>query len=122
MGDRMPGDDPPPEARQQWLVRDANEITERANDALPAGAIRAGLRCECGDPVCSSHVYPTHAAYEDVRASGSRFVVGSNHENPESAYLVVERPGYSVIDVIDRAARYEVQAHNPRHAFVESPA
>jgi hypothetical protein len=122
MADRPPGDDPPAEARQQCLVRDANEITERANHALPAGAIRAGLRCECGDPVCSSHVYPTHAAYEDVRSSSSRFVVGSNHENPENAYLVAEWPGYSVVDVIDRASRYEVRTRSPRHAFVEGPA
>ncbi len=122
MRDRAPGYAPPAEATQQCLVRDANELTERANDALPASAIRLGLRCECGDPACSAHVYPTHAAYEDVRASSSRFVVGSNHENPESACIVVERPGYTVIDVIDRASRYTVQARSPRHAFVEEPA
>jgi hypothetical protein len=113
--------DPPAEATQQCLVRDANELTERANDALPVGTIRLGLRCECGDPACRTHVYPTHAAYEDVRESSSRFVVGRNHENPESACLVVERPGYSVIDVIDGAARHAVRARGTRHAFVEGP-
>jgi hypothetical protein len=122
MRDRAPGNAPPAEATQQCLVRDANEVTERANDALPASAIRLGLRCECGDPACSTRVYPTHAAYEDVRASSSHFVVGSNHENPESAIIVVEQPGYTVIDVIERASRYAVQARSPRHAFVEEPA
>ena len=111
--------DPPAEAMQQCLVRDLNEITERANDALPCGVVRAGLRCECGDPAFHSHVFPTHAAYEDVRASSSRFVIGPDHENPESAYLVAERPGYSVVDVFDGPARYVVRARGPRHAFVE---
>lgn len=115
------GHDPPAEAMQQCLVRDLNEVTERANDALPFGVIREGLRCECGDPACHARVYPTHAAYEDVRASSTRFVVGSDHENPESAYLVSERPGYSVIDVFDEPARYTVRARGTRHAFVEVP-
>jgi hypothetical protein len=104
----------PREAVQQCLVRDANELAERRNAALAAGADRASLRCECGDPGCRACVSPTHAEYEAVRDYGSRFVIGLNHENPESAWVLSENPRFAVIDVVAGDARYVVLARNPR--------
>jgi hypothetical protein len=66
-------------------MRDENEAIELLNAALAAGAVRLALRCECGDPACLARVSLTHAEYEAVRAYGSHFVVGVNHENPERA-------------------------------------
>jgi hypothetical protein len=60
----------------------------------------------------------THADYEDVRSYGSRFVVGLNHENPESAWVLSEKPGFAVIDVVAGDARYKVLARNPRHLWI----
>jgi hypothetical protein len=109
----------PVEAQQQCLVRDENELTELANLALAVDAQRLPLRCECGDPACEAHIFTSHSAYETVRARGSQFVVGTNHENPESAWIVCERDGYTVIDVIEGDARYAVLAQNTRHTFID---
>jgi hypothetical protein len=110
----------PREAEQQCLVRDANEAAERLNLALAADAVRAALRCECGDEACLAPVSLTHAEYEAVRAYGSRFVVGINHENPESSWILSENPRFAVIDVVARDARYQVLARNPRNARGEA--
>jgi hypothetical protein len=110
----------PQEAAQQCLVRDANEAAERSNVALTAGVMRAALRCECGDVACLAPVSPTHAEYEAVRDYGSRFVVGLNHENPESAWVLSENPRFAVIDVVAGDARYQVLARNPRSAGAEA--
>jgi hypothetical protein len=76
------------------------------------------MRCECGDPACRARVSLTHADYEAVRAYGSRFVVGVNHENPENACVLTENTEFAVIDVIAAGARYHALARNPRHAWV----
>jgi hypothetical protein len=122
MPDRI-GPRAPPEAEQQCLTRDENEAVERVNAALTEGegATRLALRCECGDPACQERVSLTHAEYEAVRAYGSRFLVGINHENPENAWVLSENPRYAVVDVVAGDVRYQVRARNPRHAWVEAP-
>ena len=108
------------DAAHQCLVRDANETAERQNAALAAGANRAALRCECGDERCLAPVCPTHCEYEAVRFYGSRFVIGLNHENPETAWVLSENPRFAVIDVVAGDARYQVLARNPRNARGEA--
>jgi hypothetical protein len=103
---------------QQCLVRDANEVSERANTSLAPGGVRGLLRCECGDPGCSTLVAPTHAEYEAVRARGSHFIITLDHEDPEVAWVLSEDDRYAVIDVVAGDARHAVMVHNPRHAWV----
>jgi hypothetical protein len=107
------------EAEQQCLVRDANEAAEHLNVTLITGAARVALRCECGDPACLARVSLTHAEYEAVRVYGSRFVIGLNHENPESAWVLSENARFGVIDVVAGDARSRVMTRNPRHAWVD---
>jgi hypothetical protein len=102
---------------QQCLVRDANEVSERANMTIASDGLRALLRCECGDPGCATLVAPTHAEYEAVRARGSHFIITLDHEDPEVAWVLSEGDGYAVIDVVAGDARHAVMAHNPRHAW-----
>jgi hypothetical protein len=104
----------PVETRRQCLVRDANEVIETTNDALPLGTLLRPMRCECGDPACRADVSPTRAEYEAVRAFGSRFVIHVNHENPENACVVSESASFAVIELVTRDDRYEVLAWNPR--------
>ncbi len=109
----------PREAEQQCLVREENEVTEMGNLARVPGAERVRFRCECGDPACNAVVALTHPQYEGVRSFGSHFLVGLNHENPESAWVLREGEGFAVIDVVAADARYVVLARNPRHAWVD---
>jgi hypothetical protein len=108
------------EATGQCVVRDANEATERMNVMLGDGATRAGLRCECGDPTCPADLDPTHAEYEAVREYGSHFIVGLDHENPETSCVLSENARFAVVDVVEGDARYHVLAKNPRHAWTEA--
>lgn len=110
----------PVETRRQCLVRDANEVIETANDALPRGTLLQPMRCECGDPSCRAGVSPTRAEYEAVREFGSRFVIHLNHENPENACVVNESAGFAVIELVTRDDRHEVLARNPRTSSADS--
>jgi ferredoxin len=107
------------EAEQQCVVREANEAISVLHAALAAGAQRLALRCECGDAGCVACVSLTRAEYEAVRAYGSRFAVGVNHENPEDACVLSQTAQFQVIDVIGGDSRYHVLARNPRHAWSE---
>ena len=66
---------------------------------------RLALRCECGDAGCVACVSLTRAEYEAVRAYGSHFAVGVNHENPEDACVLSETAQFEVIDVIGGDSR-----------------
>ena len=110
----------PHEAVQQCLVRDANETAEGMNVARASGAERSALRCECGDERCEAPVAPTHSEYEAVRFYGSHFIIGIDHENPESSWVLSENPRFAVIDVVAGDARYQVLARNPRNARGEA--
>ena len=110
------------EAEQQCLARDANEAAELLNVALTMQTKRRELRCECGDGACLARVSMTHAEYEAVRVYGSRFVIGVDHENPESACVLSENARFGVIDVVAGDARHQVLTRNPRHAWVDSTA
>jgi len=110
------------EVGRQCVVRDANELLELANASRAPCAARGLLRCECDDPGCSSLIAPTHAEYEAVRASGSRFLIAIDHENPVNACVVSEGDRYAVVDVVVGEARYTVLAHNPRHSWVDRHA
>jgi len=107
------------EAEQQCVVREANEAVSVLHMALAAGAQRLALRCECGDAGCVACVSLTRGEYEAVRAYGSHFAVGVNHENPEDACVLSESARFEVIDVIGGDSRYHVLARNPRHAWSE---
>ncbi len=109
----------PRETEHQCLIRDVNEAAECAS-AHPDTALVA-LRCECGDPCCRARVTLTHGEYEAVRAYGSHFVVGINHENPENACVLCENAQFAIVDVIAADARYHVLARNPRHAWSVVP-
>jgi hypothetical protein len=110
----------PREAEQPCLVRDANEVIARLTGALVAGAALLALRCECDDEACRVCVSLTRAEYEAVRAYGSRFVVGINHENPENSWVLSENLRFAVIDVVAGDARYQVLARNPRSTMAEA--
>jgi hypothetical protein len=107
------------EAEQQCVVREANEAISVLHTASAARGVRLALHCECGDAACGACVSLTRAEYEAVRAYGSHFAVGVNHENPEDACVLSENAQFEVIDVIAGDSRYHVRARNPRHAWNE---
>jgi hypothetical protein len=108
------------EARQQVLVRAANEELARQHPELRPGTPgRTAFRCECGDAGCDGVVDATHAEYETVRASGSWFLVANRHENPETCRVVRTNDRFSVVETLTAGPRRIVLRANPRHTWPE---
>lgn len=101
------------EARKQLSARRINEwIGEHAAaDDAPAGAL---LRCECCDPACHEVLAATPGEYEAVRVHATRFIVATNHENPESERLVEEHAGFAVVESVTGQGTSQARRSYPR--------
>ena len=83
-----------------------NEILFRqVNEGVEESASRHGdddhvydFYCECANADCTMHVHVTLAVYEEVRASGRRFVVLPGHDLPEVEDVVERNEGFWVIE------------------------
>jgi hypothetical protein len=107
------------EADHQCVVRDTNEARERVEVERDALVGLHELHCECGDPACLSLLLISHDDYEAVREWGSHFLISVNHENPTSAFVIAERQGFAVIDVVLATSRRIVLVGNPRHDWID---
>jgi hypothetical protein len=85
------------EAINETRSRQTNEWIEEANDRFGANHAMDEYRCECSDGVCAAVVSLTRAEYESVRADGLRFLIATDHENPELDGLVIEHERYSIV-------------------------
>ena len=87
-------------ARRRTLVRDANERISA--DSGTADQRDAGLRlsCECDDPACRETVSLTKREYESVRAWPTRFLITTDHEDPQVEHLVAENPRFAIVETL----------------------
>jgi hypothetical protein len=112
-----------PAPRQSATARRVAENDARfreANERISAAAERADLEpipfiCECANPRCRAILRLTRAEYEDVRASGRRFLSLPGHEAAAMGWerVVDRRDGYFVVEKIGEAAEM-VEDMNPR--------
>jgi hypothetical protein len=82
--------------------REVNEAIERGQWPGDEGE-RASFRCECARLGCTQIIELTVEEYQAVRAHSRRFVVAVGHQQPAVERVVVERPGYLVVEKRDRA-------------------
>jgi hypothetical protein len=83
-------------ARNEALFREANERIEAAARTAPGSV--AEFLCECSDAECVSTIRISIAAYEDVRAASSRFVVAPGHEHEDIEDVVERHDEYAVVE------------------------
>ena len=88
----------------------ANEAAARnVNEAIDRGRWPGeqddplAVRCECSRSDCNQLLDMTPRAYEDVRASGRRFVMVPGHEREDIEFVVV--PGHEREDIESVVAR-----------------
>jgi hypothetical protein len=105
------------EAAKQARSRDLNETVAKLSRRHGAENGMEEFSCECGDPVCDGHVCLSFAEYEAVRASPVRFLVLTNHENPEVERVVTEGSRYSVIETLAGEASKTALRSNPRRVW-----
>ena len=90
-------------ARNETLFREVNERIEAGQWPTERGEPVA-FRCECGSLHCNRLVELTLDAYEQVRASPTRFVLVAGHEIPEIDRVVEREQGYVVVEKVGEAA------------------
>jgi hypothetical protein len=88
------------EARNEARFRNQNEWIEATSGSFGADPQMAFI-CECGDDACGETVSLTKDEYESVRSIANRFLIVTNHENPEGEQVVSEGSRFAVIEKIE---------------------
>ena len=88
------------EARNEARFRDQNEWIEATSGSFGPSP-RMAFVCECGDETCTQTVNLTKDEYESVRTTANRFLIVTNHENPEGEQVVSEGPRFAVVEKIE---------------------
>jgi len=101
-------------AKNEAVLRDVNEniraaIGQQGND----GHVFEFL-CECADPRCMEWVELTVAEYEEIRADGTRYVLGPGH--PSQAEVSGKAGGDELTAGQEGAAGAPTETHDPRAA------
>lgn len=101
-------------ARHRTLVRDANErISTRPVTANhPDGTDH--FSCECDDTACGEMVSLTHRQYESVRASPTRFLIVTDHEDPQIERLITENSRFAIVETLPGTASRIALRSDPR--------
>ena len=99
-------------AKTEALFRNVNEGINDASNQLDTEKGR--FVCECGDPDCTERIEVPIDEYESVREHPTRFVVSPGHVKGPVEKVVERRPGYAVIEKLDRAVAQIVRQLNPR--------
>ena len=103
-----PGGAPPPKIAvvdvprsrlgvNEALFRTVNERIEELNESFATVTESFEIVCECGDPGCVTQISITVAAYDQVRADPTLFVVAPGHETAEVERIIEERDAYHVV-------------------------
>jgi hypothetical protein len=100
------------ETLQQVAVRAENEISR--HDAPASYDTLVRYRCECGDARCDSTIVLTKDEYEAARGNGARFLIASDHENPETDLVVSQTQSFATIAKLPGRQRDLATAGDPR--------
>ncbi len=100
-------------AKNETVFRAGNE---RIDAIVPIESGTAPYMCECGNEDCFEPVPLTHAEYEEVRSSPTRFFVAPGHEDLSAGEIVVKDFGrYAIVE--KQGAEGEIAARtDPRSA------
>ena len=99
-------------AKNEAFFRAVNEGIAEASEKLEADS--GEFLCECGDPKCTHRLEVPLEMYDNVRDHPTRFVVRRGHVEPAVEVVVQRRPGYAVVEKVDRIAASIVRRLNPR--------
>lgn len=86
--------------RNEVSSRDRNEWIDRTRGAVPSASEVELYVCECGEGNCSSRVRMTRDEYLVVRSYPTRFMIATDHEDPEVDQIVSEGARFSVVQKI----------------------
>jgi hypothetical protein len=100
-------------ARNEALFREVNERIRDVNEHMSPAA-ETDFLCECGDQACTHPISLTLADYERVRSEPTHFAVKPGHVAPDVERVVVEEPGFTVVEKVDPEAASVAVREDPR--------
>jgi hypothetical protein len=101
-------------ARHRTLVRDANERISADSETVSQPDATGSFYCECDDPTCHEMVSLTGREYGSVRASPTRFVITTNHEDPEVEHLLSENARFAIVETLPGTSSRIALRSDPR--------
>jgi hypothetical protein len=104
--------DPAKIATTESLFRDVNERI--AESAVGGHMSSVDFFCECADPTCTERLTVDLQDYEEVRSSGTDFLVLPGHELPAFEHVISRRRGYQVVRKVEKAVAAVARRLNPR--------
>src|SRR6478736_5581643 len=116
-----------PDTEREEERRATNEVLFRSvNEAIEQQALRFGsiddeyeFICECSSVDCVERLTLTLRQYEEIRATGTRFVVVAGHADPQVEQVVRTVDDHHVVEK-DGAAGIVAEQGDPRSA--ETPS
>jgi hypothetical protein len=99
-------------AETEVLFREVNEGIAAAAERLEAD--EALFVCECSDVSCTHRITAPLDEYEAVREEATHFLLAPGHEAALLERVVHRRPGYDVVEKVEKTMRQIVQRLNPR--------
>lgn len=99
-------------ARIESLFREVNERIAESAERFEAD--EAEFVCECDDPTCTTRVPHTLAAYDEVRADGTTFLLRPGHDNETVERVVEAGEHHVVVEKTDPVVALLVAKLNPR--------
>lgn len=99
--------------RNEALFR---EVNERIRELQEQFTVPPPLEvvCECGDETCTERLGVPVDVYEEVRASGGRFVVAPGHVAPDVESVVERHRGFDVLRKDPGGPAQLAEATDPR--------
>lgn len=94
--------------------RQRNEWIQEMSDDFQLGDGLSTYICECGDVECRDIVRLTPVEYERIRSVGTRFVIHTNHENPEIDMVTEENPRWAILEKLPGDSAQAAERSNPR--------
>jgi len=82
-------------AANEALFRHANEALRKSDDSVVS---IGGFLCECSIAECEERLEVSADVYQEVRSDVMRFVVKSDHANPEIERVVERKNGYDIVE------------------------
>lgn len=101
-------------ARHQTLVRDANERISANSETANQSDGAERFNCECDDLACVEMVSLTTREYGFVRSSPTRFVIATNHEDPQVENLVTENARFAIVETLPGTSSRIALRSDPR--------
>lgn len=95
-------------------MRDANERISTKSVTASQPDSTDYFSCECDDPACGELVSLTRREYESVRARPTRFLIVTDHEDPQVEQLISENARFAIVETLPGTASRIALRSDPR--------